>query len=141
MTRFPLWLPSWPVHVVTVADSQYHPDGKSISAAAAPGLWLRQHYDGGGILLDDASNPDLIHAAGIDMREYYLSGPLQNQAVADPARFAKWVVLAPPVDGVFEETDNVSAALWGTSALKEQYKLVYSSSGYQFYMRIGPPSQ
>ena len=91
-----LWIPHYPRSVVTVAEDQDNVVFNHESVPAA--LWLRDHYHGGGILYDD-SHPMLILKAGINMGDYYLSGPIQAKALADPVRYAKWIVLAPFVSG------------------------------------------
>jgi hypothetical protein len=132
-----LWVPSWPLRVVTIADGLDHSAETHAPIAAA--LWLGHHYDGGGILYDEAHSGGTTHipamiiqASGIKMREFYLSGPLQNEALSDPPRFVRWIVLAP-----LNPNDLVNATLKGTSYLKEHYDLRFSGAGYEIYRRIG----
>ena len=128
LLQIALWAPNWPMRVVTIAEGLYHSTSTHESSAAA--LWLKHHYDGGGILYDDQHSV-LIQAAGINMQNYYLSGPLQTQALSNPAHFAKWIVLAPYSPG-----DTVNVALRGDPYLIEHYALRFTAAGYDIYRRI-----
>lgn len=126
-----LWAPNWPLRVVTIADGL--DQVPATHGPAAAGLWFRHHYDGGGILYNDAHS-EFVHVAGINMREYYLIGPQQSQALADPSSFVKWIVLEGP-----GATDPVDVALAGTPYIRQHYALQFSASGYDIYRRIGSP--
>ncbi len=124
-----LWAPAWPMRVVSIADGLDQTSAASAPLASAH--WLRAHYHGGGILYNDAHS-QFIAVAGINMGEYYLIGPQQTAALADPAHYAKWMVLEGK-----NSTDPVDTALWGTPYLRRHYTLQFSASGYEIYLRIG----
>ncbi len=127
-----LWAPGWPTRVVTIADGLDQTSAASAPTAAAH--WLHAHYRGGGILYNDAHS-QFIMVAGIDMGQYFLIGPQQTAALANPAHFAEWIVL----EGRYS-TDAVDAALWGTPYLQRHYALAFSASGYEVYRRKGAAS-
>ncbi len=80
--------------------------GKIDTAPAA--TYLQEHYDSGGILIDDTGNSRFIHQAAINLSEYIAtySGPLWQTALYDPATKVEWVVMRNQ-----EPLDRVSTVL------------------------------
>jgi hypothetical protein len=133
-----LWAPDWPLRVVTIADGLQHEPETHAAIPAA--VWLGHHYDGGSILYDEADFGGkirvpamIVQASGLDMRDFYLVGPLQNMVLKDPARFVRWIVFAP-----LNPNDRVNATLGGTSYLKKYYAPQFKGGGYVIYRRTGP---
>lgn len=106
-----------------------------------PALWLRDHYDGGDVLMDQTPadftlGPDL----GLPLRDFYTRsvGDLFDAAIADPYTHARWVVMhLTPITGGATETsrDLVSDRLAGDPQFHARYRLVWSDAGVGVYRR------
>ena len=100
-------------------------------------VFLRQEYDGGGILIDDSQN-HVILRAGIDMREYIatFSGPFWRAALAEPELLVRWVVL-----DMANREDQVAIALAGQDSSRRHYALAYISGTLAVYHQIDTTSE
>ena len=122
-----LWIPSWPMSVVTVADGLTGLSQQGYTLHAA--LYLRSHYKGGGILYDDSLS-GFITQAQLDMRDYVLNGDTWNKALKDPVPYVEWVVMQPT-----RTDERVAAALFGRQIFTQHYTLRYEAEGYFVYHR------
>jgi hypothetical protein len=125
-----LWLvPDWP-HSVTVLEEGYV-DVRTSPERGQVAAYLREHYEGGGILIDERAS-DWATLAGIPEREYIAtySGPLFRQALSRPADYVQWVVadLTP-------SPDQVATVLLPSPLFQERYQLVATYGGFNVFER------
>ena len=122
------WIPDWPHSVPIVAEglNSQATNPELIRAAE----YLGNHYGGGGILIDD-TQPHIIMAAHIDMREYVatFSGKLWREALAHPSLTVHWIVM-----NTNNHADRVVAAVRDNPSL-QNYTLVYEDHGVEIYRR------
>lgn len=110
----------------------------------AAGEWLRTHYDGGGILMDQTPDKSSIAPVlGLRIDEFFTraSGGVFDQAIADPYSHARWVFMhREQVTDSATETgvDRVTEALLPSPQFHARYRLVYAIADLGIYRRIGP---
>jgi len=128
--QFAYYIPNWPASIITVVDGLTGSSAKAESLQTAQ--YLHEHYDGGGILIDDTMS-QAIHEARIDMHEYIatFSGPLWIRALEDPAPYVRWVVMHTD-----DESDRVTAALISSPNFTGRYALEFEDKGYAAYRRV-----
>ncbi|MCL4370360.1 MAG: glycosyltransferase family 39 protein [Chloroflexi bacterium] len=124
-----LYLPGWPQSIITLTDGLAGSSEKGY--AVTPAQYIREQYDGGGILIDD-TNSVFIHATGLNMREYIgtFSGPLWKAALEDPASQAEWVVINKKA-----HTDRLASTLIDNPNFVERFRLQIDAGGYGVYRR------
>lgn len=122
------WLPGWPTSVITIADGLGGASARAGRLQAAD--FLRQRYEGGGILIDD-TNPQFIFEAGIHMNEYIgtFTYDLWPRALHNPAEHVEWVVLNPGSEG-----DRVTNGI-NMSELKARFRVEFKDGGLELYRR------
>ena len=122
---------SRPFSVMTVADGLLGSSARQPRSATA--AYLAEHYQGGGILVDD-SDSQVVFEAGIPMHEYVatFSGTLWGQALADPGSQVEWVVMHTR-----SRDDRVSSVLLGNRLLDQEFNLAFedASRGQGVYHR------
>jgi hypothetical protein len=126
--------------VIQEAQSQ-HRAAVPVKRAAT---WLGQHYDGGGILMDESHSP-VAPVIGVPLDEYFnrASGGYFTEALANPYTHARWVFMHR-----VRRTDNESAGaldrvtkrLMADPQFHATYRLVYSIAEIGIYRRIGDPA-
>jgi len=95
-------------------------------------LYLRSHYDGGGILLDER-NSEFVTEAGIPVKDYIgtFNGQLFLNALRDPSALARWVIYDKA-----NSSDQVAVALSSSVVFHSQFRLAKSFGTTQIYRRI-----
>ncbi|WP_125566173.1 hypothetical protein [Nocardioides baekrokdamisoli] len=109
----------------------------------AAATWLRTHYDGGDILMDESSDKLAIAPVlGIPMNQIYnrSSGAGFEEAIADPATHVRWVFMhtaLPKNLSTQSAYDHVAIVLLKDPGFTMRFKLVYSQDGFGIYRRTG----
>lgn len=106
------------------------------------GAWLGQHYDGGRVLMDESA---LLVAPviGLPQREFFnrATGPLFDEALADPAGHARWVLMHIEQVGNLSNAsslDLVTEELAGDPWFHAHYEQVYAVEDVAVYRRLDP---
>lgn len=104
--------------------------------------YLREHYDGGSILIDEtASGNAYLPEIGIPLREYYnrSTGDLFTKALKDPSRYVRWVFMLVPdeIRGGLGYVDAVYTGIGNEPEFLAKYALEFSDGGYRIFRRIG----
>ncbi|MBS44037.1 MAG: hypothetical protein CMH83_12910 [Nocardioides sp.] len=122
-------------------------DGKvSLADTVAAATWLHEHYDGGGILMDENSDKMAVAPRiGVPLRELYYraSGDVFEDAVAAPEDYARWVLMhreQVSTGGTRSSTDQVTAALADDPMFHVRYRMVFSSGDIGVYRRVTDPT-
>jgi len=84
--------------VITYADGTHGVSSQVLSKGPdSPYVeaWLRQHYDGGLVLMDDYRRPIGPVESGVPMHDFIGTGnkPYWQESLRDPALYATWIVL------------------------------------------------
>ncbi|MBS44034.1 MAG: hypothetical protein CMH83_12895 [Nocardioides sp.] len=101
--------------------------------------WLREHYDGGGILMDQTPDKSSVAPVlGLPIDEFYTraSGAVFEEAIADPYGHARWVFMhRSQVEGSATDTglDRVTARLALDPQFHARYRLVYAVEDIGIY--------
>lgn len=134
------WWANGPIaRAPVLAEAQMSRDSTRYSTAAA--RWLSEHYDGGSVLIDESARGNsVIPLLGIDISQIYLraSGDLFDQALANPAAHARWVLLNVEEEGSAINSgpvDLVDQALTRLPSVRAQYHTVYSSPTHAVLQR------
>ena len=123
-----------------LAEANMSRESTQYSTQAAK--WLEQHYDGGGLLIDESARGNaIIPLLGIDIQEIYLraSGEHFDQALANPAAHARWIMLNVEEEGApinSGPVDLVDQALIKLPSARANYRTVYSSPTHAVLQRI-----
>lgn len=108
--------------------------------------WLRSHYDGGGILMDESSDRLAISPVlGIPMDQIdnRAAGDAFQAAIDDPVDHDRWVFMHLSLKAYASTQaayDHVAAVLLNDPAFHARYRLVYSIDGFGIYRRLDAPS-
>ena len=109
------------------------------STAAA--RWLKEHYQSGGILMDESARGNaVLPVMGIGLKEIYnrASGDYFGPALQDPAKYAQWVfVNVEAGTGARDSgpTDLVYQAISKDPSFTVQYSLAFSTPTHRIYER------
>ncbi|WP_285247172.1 glycosyltransferase family 39 protein [Pseudarthrobacter sp. efr-133-R2A-89] len=133
------WLQDPAGRMAILAEGRMSHDSNTYSFAAA--RWLKQHYDGGGILLDESARGNaVLPMMGIPLANIYnrAAGDHFGPALQDPAKYAKWVLVNvegedAPLDSGF--TDLVHQAISASPTFNARYAVVFSSPTHRIYER------
>ncbi|NRD09167.1 ArnT family glycosyltransferase [Rathayibacter agropyri] len=126
-----------------IAEASGYVQLKEASGATAAARFLGEHYDGGGVLMDEsAAGNALLPEIGIPLAEYYnrSTGELFDEALADPATHAKWVFVTTADAPELSETgvaDLVYDSLTRDSTFDTRYRPVFEQGIYVVYERLG----
>jgi len=126
------WSPDFPRQVPVVTEGIYAEQHIFYIEDAA--TWLRGHYDGGGILIDDATTR-IITVSHIHMREYIgaYSGAPWKAALTDPSPIARWIVVSSDKqNGVVDKLLQIAGE---NPYYFADYNTVYTNQGVTIYMR------
>lgn len=116
---------------------------KEASGTTAAAAYLAEHYDGGGVLMDEsAAGNALLPEIGIPISEYYnrSAGELFDEALAAPYTHAKWVFVTTADAPELSETgvaDLVYDAITRDSSFDTRYRPVFEQGVYVIYERLG----
>lgn len=127
-----LWSPQFPNSVPVVTEGIYAEQHIFYIEDAA--IWLRGHYDGGGILIDDATTR-IITVSHIHMQEYIgaYSGAPWKAALTDPSPIARWIVVSSDKqNGVVDKLLQIAGE---NPYYFADYDTVYTNQGVTIYMR------
>lgn len=123
-----MWIPRWPESVQAVAEGRDIAIQQGSQIAAAE--FLDTHYDGGGLLLDDAQ-VHVMTLSRLHMREVIgsFSGQLWREALQDPAPWARWII--------FDESlpDTVYRKSVENAGFLAQYTRVFTDGSVKVYKR------
>ncbi|RKS68803.1 glycosyltransferase involved in cell wall biosynthesis [Actinomadura pelletieri DSM 43383] len=108
--------------------------GRAVRDGAA---WLRRHYDGGTVLMENYGNEPVVFNARIPIGRIVYEGSfgLWRRALTDPAGSGiRWIYART----VPELPDETWRTLRGTPALTRHYTLVYRDDVQRVYRRTDP---
>lgn len=133
------WLQDPAGRLAILAEGQMSHESNTHSFAAA--RWLKEHYDGGGILMDESARGNaVLPTMGIPLSNIYnrASGDHFAPALKEPARYAEWVFVnveagAGPQDSGF--TDLVYQAISADPTFNARYAVAFSSPTHRIYER------
>ena len=107
-------------------------------ATTGSGEWLRDHYDGGVVLMQRRSNENLLFSSRIPLDHVIYEGDRDEwrNGLRDPAPEATWVVLdaGDPASGV--PPDSVWLSLHDRPPLADGYERVYRDGPIEVYRRL-----
>jgi hypothetical protein len=123
--------------LINIQDGEY---GLSCHSPHRISLYLAQHYAGGRILEDTYTSKIYGGEAGVDFKDFIYEGsslPQWNAALADPARFANWVIV-----NTRDKQDIVGSHInIDSPAFLSQFTLVVQEpSGDNLYYRMAAGS-
>lgn len=113
--------------VLTEAAESWDSGALSREAAA----WLRVHYDGGGILMDETISANAqLPEIGIPLRQFYLraDGDLFTQAMADPVGHARWI-------WVSSQDSDALHSLMTVQTVASHYDVAFSNRQITIFVR------
>lgn len=129
-----IWWSQDPVgRLAILAESSASAQSNTNSTAAA--RWLNANYTSGGILMDEVAGGNaVLPVMGIPLHNFYnrASGDYFGPALADPARYAEWVVVSVEAG----PTDLVQRAVSQNPSFDTHYALVLSTPSHRIYQRF-----
>ncbi len=135
------WWATGPVDRAPVlAEAVMSAESTTYSSEAA--RWLAEHYDGGGLLIDESARGNaIIPLLGMDISQIYLraSGERFTQALKNPAANARWVLLNVEEEGApinSGPVDLVDQAFTAHPSARASYRTVYTSPTHAVLQRI-----
>lgn len=108
-------------------------------------VWLRQHYRGGRVLVDETSTAyGSLPTLGLPLKEVITrsTGSIFHNAVRNPEEYARWVVMQRSAftqgahGSASAQTDIVGRTLHSNTVFSERYRLVYQDSINVIYERF-----
>ena len=96
----------------------------------AGSTWLRDHYDGGRVLVDGSINVSPRSRVALRDRVHEWTWQLGAQALAAPERTVDWVVADSRTPD-----DAVSRAIGARPEFRKRFDLVFSRDGYEIWRR------
>lgn len=133
------WLQDPAGRLAILAEGRMSHESNTDSFAAA--RWLKDHYRGGGILMDESARGNaVLPTMGIPLGNIYnrASGDHFAPALEEPARYAEWVFVnveagAGPQDSGF--TDLVYEAISADPTFNSRYAVAFTSPTHRIYER------
>ena len=125
--------------LAVLAEGRMSAESTTNSTAAA--RWLNQHYESGGILMDESARGNaVLPVMGIPLKEIYnrASGDYFAPALDDPAKYAKWVfVNVEAGTGARDSgpTDLVYQAIIKNPSFGVRYSVAFSTPTHRIYER------
>ncbi|MDQ0104646.1 hypothetical protein J2T10_004322 [Paenarthrobacter nicotinovorans] len=125
--------------LAVLAEGRMSAESTTNSTAAA--RWLNQHYESGGILMDESARGNaVLPVMGIPLKEIYnrASGDYFAPALDDPAKYAKWVfVNVEAGTGARDSgpTDLVYQAIIKNPSFGVRYSVAFSAPTHRIYER------
>jgi len=136
LTQMAFWLPGLPTAIVTVADGVEGRATRSeyIHDVTTTASYLREHYDGTGILIDEYGKPEFFYRVGLALREYVTTAnaDLWKNSLVNPAAHVGWVVMR---SGNEDETDRVAQGI-EKEALIRHFELALKEGNLAIYRRV-----
>lgn len=98
--------------------------------------WMKDHYDGGKILVSAGSHEDQMFEMGFDYKTYIHegTGKYWKESIDNPSRYATWVVLDSG-----HPQDQVAKLLTRADILDRDYQKVYDQEQLKVYKIITKP--
>lgn len=126
------WFPHPTTQVAVIAEGMLNQAGSAAQVAAA--TWLGEHYDRGGVLIDEAANPVLMPAQ-LNLAEYVarFAGQEYLDALDDPTTLVRWVFEQPG-----NNRDQVAATFAQNPSRLHGFGLVYDQDGYRIWRQVQP---
>ncbi len=126
----------------TMAEASKYISDKAVSGTTAAAVFLRENYDGGRILMDEAAAGNaILPEIGIPLGEYYnrSTGTLFDDAIAHPDELARWVFMTVPNPNQARTGNGnlVYQALADDPEFNAQYALEFSDGLYRIFRQIG----
>lgn len=92
--------------------------------------WLKEHYDGGLIMISALKNDPQTFQLGFNYRTYIHegTGKYWKESTKNPQRYATWIVF-----DALNKDDQVTKFLKNSPALARYYKLVFDLDGMRVY--------
>jgi hypothetical protein len=127
----------WRAGLVNLDDTTAVTNEQGQSTTQA-GEWLRDHYDGGVILMQRRSNENLLFSSRIPLGHVIYEGDRSEwtTGLRDPDREARWVVLDAGDAAQGLPADDVWLSLHDRPALVDHYERVYRDGGIEVYRRL-----
>jgi hypothetical protein len=121
-------------NVITYVDATRGLSSQAVSKgpdAPAAEAYMRSHYNGGLVLMDDYRNPIGIIESGVPMNEFIGSGnkPYWQESLDNPAKLASWVIVQKA------STDYVWTHMKNKQILYDHFALVFQSGNIYIYHR------
>ncbi|WP_116412704.1 hypothetical protein [Subtercola boreus] len=136
------WWATDPARSSVIAEADGYIQLKAASGATDAAAFLRDHYDGGQVLMDEsAAGSALLPEIGIPLVDYYnrSTGKLFTAAIADPVGHAKWVFVSTADAPELSQTgvaDLVYDAVKKQPSFETSYRVVFEEGDYRIYERI-----
>ncbi|MEV7661480.1 hypothetical protein [Paenarthrobacter sp. NPDC089316] len=133
------WIGDPTGRLAVLAEGRMSAESTTNSTAAA--RWLNQHYESGGILMDESARGNaVLPVMGIPLKEIYnrASGDYFAPALDDPAKYAKWVfVNVEAGTGARDSgpTDLVYQAIMKSPSFGVRYSVAFSTPTHRIYER------
>ncbi|MGO4146058.1 ArnT family glycosyltransferase [Paenarthrobacter sp. YAF11_1] len=135
-----LWWAEDPAgRLAVLAEGRMSAESTTNSTAAA--RWLNEHYESGGILMDESARGNaVLPVMGIPLKEIYnrASGDYFGPALEDPAKYAQWVfVNVEAGTGARDSgpTDLVYQAIVANPSFTVRYSVAFSTPTHRIYER------
>ncbi|MDI2036623.1 ArnT family glycosyltransferase [Paenarthrobacter nitroguajacolicus] len=125
--------------LAVLAEGRMSAESTTNSTAAA--RWLNQHYESGGILMDESARGNaVLPVMGIPLKEIYnrASGDYFAPALDDPAKYAKWVFVNVEAGAGARDsgpTDLVYQAILKNPSFGMRYSVAFSTPTHRIYER------
>lgn len=125
--------------LAVLAEGRMSAESTANSTAAA--RWLNEHYQSGGILMDESARGNaVLPVMGIPLKEIFnrASGDYFGPALEDPAKYARWVfVNVEAGTGARDSgpTDLVYQAMVKSPSFNVRYSLAFSTPTHRIYER------
>ncbi|RFA07949.1 hypothetical protein B7R54_01010 [Subtercola boreus] len=136
------WWATDPARSSVIAEADGYVQLKSASGATDAAAYLRDHYDGGQVLMDEsAAGSALLPEIGIPLVDYYnrSTGALFEEAIASPGTHAKWVFVSTADAPELSQTgvaDLVYDSVKDQPSFATSYRVVFEKGDYRIYERI-----
>jgi hypothetical protein len=138
------WVQDLSTRSAVIAEGVLSAASTEDSTSAA--RWLRDHYDGGGILIDESARGNaILPLTGIPLKEFFnrSAGDYFDAALADPAGSARWVFVnvegaASPGSTTPQDSgpvDLVYKAISRDPQFASRYRVAFSTSTHVIYER------
>lgn len=135
-------------HVMTYADGTQGLSSQKVSKGPdSPYVeaWMRRHYDGGLVLMDDYRRPIGLVESGIPMQDFIGTGnkPYWQESLRDPGLYATWIVLQQSAtDAVWSGFNTQARAILAdhfTEVYRHGYIYVYKKRpvSIDFVVKLG----
>ncbi|MBO3746600.1 glycosyltransferase [Streptosporangiaceae bacterium NEAU-GS5] len=116
----------------TLAEPVAYLNSKGGRIDVGSASWLREHYDGGMVLMQNFGNELVVFGSRLPLGQVLYEGSFRKwePALADPAgRDVRWIYMRSSKGA----EDGVYRALYGTARLRDRYELLYQDADRLIY--------